>query len=146
MTHVSIPILLLGIGVLIVVCALLVLGRHLFVYRRPGAIECDLRRRGLVGGKAWQHGVVRFGTERIRWYHMASLRPGPSLSVRRSEIVDVRRRELPVRVEGTPVECLVTLTLADGREVQAIAERGATAALTAWLESAPTGQVIGDAD
>ncbi|MGY5764892.1 DUF2550 family protein [Brachybacterium sp. DNPG3] len=146
MTHVSIPILLVGIGVLIVVLALFVVARHLLVYRRPGTIECDLSRRGLVGGKAWQHGVVRFSTERIRWYRMASLHPGSSLSLRRSDIQDVQRRDLPVRVEGAPVECLVTLLLVDGREVQAIVEREATPVLTAWLEAAPTGQVIGDTD
>ena len=50
MTDLSIPILVLGIGMLFVVAAVMVVLRQLVVARRRGAFECTMQRRGLVGG------------------------------------------------------------------------------------------------
>src|SRR5690625_6617510 len=68
MTDVSIPILLAVIGMLIVVLALAVVARQLVVSRQRGAFECSIHRRSLVGGSSWQHVLMRFGTDRLRWF------------------------------------------------------------------------------
>src|SRR5699024_6253075 len=95
MADVSIPILLVGFGVLIVVVASAVLVRHLLVVRHTGSVECSIHRRSLMGGESWQHGLMRFGTHRLRWFRAFSVRLGPDLVIRRSEIDDVERRRLP---------------------------------------------------
>ncbi|WP_114855327.1 DUF2550 family protein [Brachybacterium sp. YJGR34] len=146
MSDLSIPILVLGIGMLLVVAAALVLLRQLAIARRRGAFECTLERRGLVGGAGWQTGLMRFGTDRLRWFRPFSLRLRPEVVIRRADILDVSRRRLPSRVEGGADSYLLEFTLREGRTVRAIVDIVSGAALNSWLEAAPTGLVLGDAD
>ncbi|MGO1227303.1 MAG: DUF2550 family protein [Brachybacterium sp.] len=146
MTELSIPILLLGVGMLVVVAALLVVLRQVLVSRRRGAFECTLRRRGLVGGTSWQHGLMRFGNDRLRWFRAFSLRVRPEVVIRRIDILDVSRRRLPSPIEGGEDSYLLEFDLRGGREVSAIVDLVSGAALNSWLEAAPTGMVLGDAD
>lgn len=146
MTELSIPILLLGVGMLVVMAALLVVLRQVLVSRRRGAFECTLRRRGLVGGTSWQHGLMRFGNDRLRWFRAFSLRVRPEVVIRRIDILDVSRRRLPSPVEGGVDSYLLEFDLRGGREVSAIVDLVSGAALNSWLEAAPTGMVLGDAD
>ena len=144
MTDLSIPILLVGVGMLVVVAALVL--RQLLVQRSRGAFECSLQRRGIVGGERWQRGMMRFGTDRLRWFRAISLRLGPAVVLRRGEILEVSRRRLPARIEGGQESYLLEFTLRDGREIHAIVDLVPGAALNSWLEAAPTGGVRGDAD
>ncbi|MDN5820210.1 MAG: DUF2550 domain-containing protein [Brachybacterium sp.] len=148
MNDLSIPILLVGIGMLFVVLvSVLLLGvRQLLVSRSRGAFECTVRRRGLVGGSSWQHGLMRFGTDRLRWFRAFSLRLRPEVVLRRSEIQDVTRQILPAQVEGGEEQCLIEFRLRGGREVSALVDTASGAALNSWLEAAPMGSVLGDAD
>lgn len=148
MDDLSIPILLVGFGVLFVVlaCLALLVLRQMVVARRRGAFECTVRRRGLVGGSSWQHGVMRFGTDRLRWFRAFSLGFRPELVLRRSEIRDVSRERLSSQLEGGEDRCLVEFRLHDGREISAVVDLAAGSALISWLEAAPTGSVRGDAD
>ena len=146
MNDLSIPILLLGIGMLFVVVAVLLVLRPLAVSRRRGAFECTLQRRGLVGGTSWQHGLMRFGNDRLRWFRAFSLRVRPEVVIRRVDIVDVSRRRLPAQVEGGEDSYLLEFSLRGGREISAIVDLVSGAALNSWLEAAPTGTVLGDAD
>lgn len=150
MIDVSIPFLLMGAGVLIVVLvvvlALALVLRQLLVSRQSGAFECSVHRRTLVGSQSWQHGLMRFGTDRLRWFRAFSLRLRPELVIRRSHIVDVSRRRLRSRVEGDEDSFLVTFQLRGGRTLEAVVDLQSGAALNAWLEAAPTGMVIGDTD
>lgn len=148
MSDLSIPILLVGIGMLFVVLVvlLLVVARQLLVSRRRGAFECTVRRRGLVGGSSWQHGLMRFGTDRLRWFRASSLRLRPEVVLRRSEIQDVTRQNLPPQIEDAEGRCLIEFSLRGGREISAIVDMSSGAALNSWLEAAPTGSVLGDAD
>src|SRR5690625_6559935 len=98
MTDVSIPILLAVIGMLIVVLALAVVARQLVVSRQRGAFECSIHRRSLVGGSSWQHGLMRFGTDRLRWFRAFSMRLRPEVVLRRSEIREVSRRRLAAQL------------------------------------------------
>ncbi|MBB5831109.1 DUF2550 domain-containing protein [Brachybacterium aquaticum] len=143
----SIPILLLGIGMLVVVlAALLLIIRQIAMSRSRGVFECSLQRRGLVGGEKWQHGLMRFGTDRLRWFRAFSLRLRPEVVIRRGEILEVNRRRLEARVDGDAESYLLEFTLSGGREIQAIVDLASGAAMNSWLEAAPTGMVVGDAD
>ncbi|MGP9539412.1 DUF2550 family protein [Brachybacterium sp. AOP43-C2-M15] len=142
----SIPILLLGIGMLVVLAALALVLRQVVVSRTRGSFECTLRRRGLVGGTSWQHGLMRFGTDRLRWFRAFSLRVRPEVVIRRTDIRDVVRRRLPAQVEGGEDTYLLEFSLRGGREISAIVDLVSGAALNSWLEAAPTGSVLGDAD
>ena len=144
MTDLSIPILLVGVGMLVVVAALVL--RQLLVQRSRGAFECSLQRRGIVGGERWQRGMMRFGTDRLRWFRAISLRLGPAVVLRRGEILEVSRRRLPARLEGGQESYLLEFTLRGGREIHAVVDLVPGAALNSWLEAAPTGGVRGDAD
>lgn len=146
MPELSIPVLLVGIGMLLVVLALAVLGRQYLVSRQAGAFDCTLRRRSLVGSESWQHGLMRFGADRVRWFRAFSMRLAPSVVIRRADIREVTRRRLPAQVPGDGDSCLVVFTLRDGEEVQAIVDLTSGAALNTWIEAAPTGMVVGDAD
>lgn len=148
MSELSIPILLGGIGVLFVVLVvvLLLVARQLLVSRSRGAFECTVRRRGLVGGSTWQHGLMRFGTDRLRWFRAFSLRLRPEVVLRRSEIREVTRQRLPAQVDGGAERYLLAFSLQGDREVSAIVDLASGAALNSWLEAAPTGSVRGDAD
>lgn len=146
MIDVSIPFLLVGIGVLIVVLALAVVLRQLLVSRQSGAFECSVHRRSLVGSLSWQHGLMRFGTDRLRWFRAFSLRLRPELVIRRSEILDVSRRRLQSRVEDDEDSFLVTFQMRGGGTLETVVDLQSGAALNAWLEAAPTGLVLGDTD
>ena len=146
MPELSIPVLLVGIGVLFVVLAAAVIGRQLFVSRQRGAFDCTLRRRGLTGPESWQRGLMRFGTDRVRWFRAFSMRLSPSAVIRRADIAEMTRKRLPAQVDGDEDACLVVFHLRSGQELQAIVALPAGAALNSWLEAAPTGMVIGDAD
>ncbi|WP_422114895.1 DUF2550 family protein [Brachybacterium sp. UNK5269] len=146
MSDLSIPILLAGVGMLVAVAALLLVLRQLTVSRRRGGFECSLQRRGLVGQASWQHGLMRFGTDRLRWFRAFSLRLRPEVVIRRSDILDVSRRRLAAQVEGDEDSYLLEFSLREGREVRAIVDLVSGAALNSWLEAAPTGLFHGDAD
>lgn len=146
MIDMSIPVLLVGIGVLFVVLALVLLGRQVALSRQRGAFECTLQRRGLVGRSSWQFGMMRFGTDRLRWFRAFSLRIRPEVVIRRIDLVDVSRRRLPSRIEGEEDSYLVELTMRRGQKIMAIMDLVSGAALNSWIEAAPTGLVMGDAD
>lgn len=145
----GIPILLVGVGMLVVLAVLAVLlvaQRQVLGSRTRGAFECSLQRRGIVGGERWQHGMMRFGTDRLRWFRAFSLRVRPEVVLRRVDIEDVSRRRLPAQLEGAEDSYLVEFSMRDGREISAIVDLVSGAALNSWLEAAPTGMVLGDAD
>ncbi|MFC7376714.1 MULTISPECIES: DUF2550 domain-containing protein [unclassified Brachybacterium] len=150
MIDLSIPVLLLGTGMLIlvavVVLAVGLVCRQLALSRQRGAFECSLQRRGLVGGEGWQHGMMRFGTDRLRWFRAFSLRLRPEVVIRRADVLDVSRRRLPAQIEGGHDTYLVEFTMRGDREIRAIVDLTSGAALNSWLEAAPTGLVLGDAD
>lgn len=146
MNSMSIPILLVGFGMLFVVAALILVGRQVLFSRQRGAFECTVQRRSLVGRSSWQHGMMRFGIDRLRWFRAFSLRLRPELVIRRSDLVEVERQRLPSRIAGEEDSYLVEFTLREGRTVLVIVDLVSGAALNSWLEAAPTGLFQGDAD
>lgn len=143
----SIPILLVGVGMLVLVLlALALVVRRVLVYRQPATVPCSLRRRSLGGGELWATGLLRIGGPQLRWFQALSLRPGPELVIPRGEIVEVERhRLLPKDPDAEPLY-RVEMRLAHGRRSGLLLDPSSAAVLTAWLEAAPTGAVAGDAD
>lgn len=150
MRDLSIPVPLVGIGMLVVVVVMLLLAllmlRQMVASRSRGAFECALRRRGLVGGTTWQHGLMRFGGDRLRWFRAFSVRPTPEVVILRAQICEVFRERISSRMQAEPDSYLVEFRLRDGREISAVVDLVSGAALNSWLEAAPTGSVLGDAD
>lgn len=154
MTTSTVPTLLLwGIGA-VFLCALLVVAglllRHAALYRRIGGVDCSLRRVTAQGREQWHRGRLRLGSDRLRWFGPVSLRPGPDAVFRRAEIVELVREPLSAASTGER-DTLVLIRLREGaqgrfEEIEARVGRPAAAALTAWIEAAPTGLVLGDAD
>lgn len=144
MQNPSIPITVLVVGMLAVGVLLIALVvRAGVVARHSGSFSCTLQRRALRG-TVWQHGMMRFGTDRLRWFHGLSLRLAPSVLIFRRDILALNREPLPTH--GEDDSCLVEFCLRDGTIMRAVVDGPSGAALNAWLEAAPTGLVIGDAD
>ena len=126
---------LLWLLVLLVVLALL-LGLWLLVRARSlsrvvGSFDCAWRGADAPG---WTSGVAVYGVQRIDWYRMVALRPGPSARWLRDELViDPSRRVLPGSAWGAvEVTCHVS-----GDSFHLALESDALAGLTSWLESSP---------
>ncbi|MBD8061411.1 DUF2550 domain-containing protein [Oceanitalea stevensii] len=126
---------LLWLLVLLAVLALLVglwmLVRLRALGRVVGSFSCAWRA---AESQDWSSGVAVYGVERIDWYRILSLRPGPAARWRRSELViEPGRRVLPGSAWGAmEVECHV-----GGDSFYLALEGDALAGLTSWLESSP---------
>lgn len=145
--HVNVPIILVVIGTFIVVLALVVVGRQLVVSRPRGGFACSVWRRNLLGHVGWQQGLMRFGTDRLRWYRAFSLWPAPEVMIRRTEVVDLQRRTVPTQIEGMDPQTHMILGTSGGRSIRLVADSGSASAIIAWLEAAPIGSGRhGDAD
>lgn len=142
MQHVSVPIILVVVGALVVLLAVLYTARQFVVARRLGGFECSLWRRALIGRDAWQLGLMRYGLDSLRWYRAFSLRIRPEVTVRRRDIVDLDRREVPATVEGLEDYELIDVRTADGTRTRLLVGRSSAAGLLAWLEAAPAGSVV----
>lgn len=155
MHHPSIPILLVGVGMLVVLALVVLFAlnvRRAVVLDRAGAVQCQVARSLPGRREVWQHGVLQVGNDRLRWFRDLSLLPGPQLMIPRRDILEVERERLvePAGPAGpggpAPERVLVAFFLRGGRTVQALMDAPAAAALQSWLEAAPTGLVLGDAD
>lgn len=88
---------------------------------------------------------MRFGSDRLRWFRGFSASPFPELSVHRDEIDEVLRSPLPAQ-DGAGAYTLMEFVRRVGEPVQAIVPIASASAVITWLEGAPTGSVLGDAD
>lgn len=95
MMHINVPITLVVVGTLVVLLAIAVLVRSALVARRGGALDCFLWRPGARGGRgAWRGGRLRFTSQGLLWHRTDALLAGGEVLLRRSEILDVQRRNV----------------------------------------------------
>lgn len=139
--HVSVPVALVVIGTLVVVLAAMYVARQLLVSRQRGSFECALWRRALTGREGWQLGLMRFGTERLRWYRAFSLRVSPEVTIRRGEIRDIVRTPVGQTVEGMEPQMLIEVETTGGDTARLLVSRSAASGLMAWIEAAPAGHL-----
>lgn len=144
--HVNVPITLVVVGTFVVLLALVYLARQFLVSRRQGSFECTLWRRAITGREGWQLGLMRYRTDRLRWYRAFSLGLRPEVTIRRDEIADIDRGPVVPRAGGADAYVVLDLLLTDGRTRRMLMARSSSAGLLAWLEAAPAGYVITGAD
>lgn len=144
--HVDVPITLVVVGALLVLVAAIFLARQFVVSRHRGSFECILWRRALTGRPGWQLGLMRYGTERLRWHRAFSLRVRPEVTIRRSDILDLTRTPVPPAVEGMEPHVLIEVSTIGGRTHRLLVAQSAASGLLAWIEAAPAGYLVRGAD
>lgn len=176
MTHVNVPITLVVVGTLVVLLALAVIARAVVVARRGGALDCFVWRPRARGGRgAWRGGRLRFTSQGLLWHRTDALLAGGEVLLRRSEILDVQRRdvgggeeagsgrdgaagEAPADGAGAPgaagardgerivLDTEIEFVRVEGEPLWLMLPFTTSSAVIAWYEAAPTGAVRGDAD
>lgn len=147
MHHLEVPIILVVIGTFVVLLAALFLGRQFVVARARGSFECLLWRRAVTTGRpGWQLGVMRYGTERLRWFRAFSMRVRPEVSIRRSGIADVERRSVQTPLPDVEPQVLLIVRMDDGSEHRMLLESSAASGVMAWFEAAPAGSLVSGTD
>lgn len=115
---------------------------------RGGGVDVGLRRhpaaasRDAAGG--WHVGVGRYRGDKLAWYRLTSLRPGPNAVVNRTETEIVERRE-PTGPEAyaVPQGGVVLCCRIRGEDVDLAMAPGVLTGFLAWLEAAPPGRSTG---
>ena len=119
------------LAVLALLAGLVLLLRVRGLSRVVGSFDCAWRG---ADSQDWVSGVAGYGVDRIDWYRMVSLRPGPEARWRRDELViDPSRRVLP----GSSWGAVEVRCHARGGEFYLALEPAALAGLTSWIEASP---------
>jgi len=137
--------LLILIALVAVLLILFLVRRRVLVASR-GAIEMSVHRgSGLLGG--WALGVATFSGSELRWYRLASLRPGPSERFNRNDGgITGSRPPRPEEVTWIPPDAVIfECTSTHGRQLIALS-RNASTGLLSWWESVPPGYRNGMSD
>jgi hypothetical protein len=115
--------------------------RRRWISRAGGTFEFSVRARSSKAGRGWILGVGRYSGDALEWFRIFSLSPKPKLTLLRSDLEYVGRRN-PEGAEAYSlysghivVECLT----ATGPLEVAMSPDALTGFL-AWLEAAPPGQ------
>jgi hypothetical protein len=133
----------IGIGALILLCALLALFlRREVISRGSGTIDMSLRLNTFVAERGWAPGLGRFAGDELRWYRLFSFGVRPRRILRRTGLV-VEARRLPEGAEKLALPAdYVVIRCAGGEQPVEIALAEATLmGFLSWLESAPPGAV-----
>ncbi|PRZ43400.1 uncharacterized protein DUF2550 [Antricoccus suffuscus] len=142
--HIAWYVLLL-IAVMAVLLVAFLVRRRVLVTSR-GAIEMSVHRgRGPFGG--WALGVATFSGGELRWYRLASLRPGPAERFSRSDgSISGRRSPRADELTWIPPDAVIfECTSAHGPQTIALSKSASTGLLS-WWESVPPGYRNGLSD
>ncbi|MCL6423770.1 DUF2550 domain-containing protein [Brachybacterium sp. JHP9] len=142
----DVPIILVVIGAFVVAGALAVVLRQILVARPRGSFECSVQRPSRMHGITWQSGLMRFGSDRLRWFRAFSLRLKPEEVLRREDITDLQRQPLPSALPGMDDYVLLAFERGSRPQLRTVLSPQAASAIVAWYEAAPTGGFVGDAD
>lgn len=122
---------LLTLGAVLVVVLLFAV-RVRRVANRVGSFECALRP---VGQRDWTSGIANYGSGRIDWYRLVSLRLRPSRSWRRERLEIVGRARRPAA--GGAGHVIEVRCAYDGVQFDVAMVDSALAGVVSWLEAAP---------
>ena len=131
----------IGVGVLVLLCALGVLFfRREIITRGRGSIELSLRLSTMVPGRGWSPGIGRFDGDELRWYRVFSLalRPRRVLSRRNLAVQSRRAPDASERLVLPEHWVIVRCTTRRAVVEIAMAESALTGFLS-WMEAAPPG-------
>jgi hypothetical protein len=131
----------IGVGVLVLLCALGVLFvRREVITRGGGTIELSLRLTTMVPGRGWSSGIGRFDGDELRWYRVFSLALRPRRVLSRRGLAVQGRRTPDASERLVLPEHWVIVRCATRRSPVEIAMAESTlAGFLSWLEAAPPG-------
>jgi hypothetical protein len=131
----------IGIGVLIVLGALVVLfARRALVTRTGGIIRLSLRVSTMLDGRGWSPGFGRFADDELRWYRMFSFAIRPKRVLSRHGLA-VERRRLPEGQErlSMPSDWIILRCTSHHAPVEIAMARSTVTGFLSWIEAAPPG-------
>ncbi|SDU51479.1 DUF2550 domain-containing protein [Gordonia westfalica] len=139
----SLPVVLLSVLLVLAIILCVLLAVRLAQLRRVGT-PILLRTIPAEVDQGWRHGTVHYSDNSLRYYRLASLRPGPNVTFARQGVEISGRR----RPEGTETEILEGMTILQvhttgklsttgkGKDGYELAMgSGAVTAFQSWLES-----------
>ncbi|MGR6321793.1 DUF2550 domain-containing protein [Micromonospora soli] len=133
----------IGIGVAVVLAALLILfiRRALFT-RSGGIIRLSVRVSTILDGRGWSPGFARFVGDELRWYRMFSFALRPKRVLFRKALA-VERRRLPEGQEqlSMPADWVILRCTSNHAPVEIAMARSTVTGFLSWLEAAPPGAV-----
>ena len=135
MNELSMPFIVLAGVFLLVVITLCLFGvRRMMLRRALGTVDASI----CTANNRWAMGVCRYQESVLEWVRLISLSPLPAVTMQRSKIVMVGRRQ-PSESELTRVQPDVVIVVLsyEGQEVLLAMKFGAYAGLSSWLEAGP---------
>ena len=135
MNELSMPFIVLAGVFLLVVITLCLFGvRRMMLRRALGTVDASI----CTANNRWAMGVCRYQESVLEWVRLLSLSPLPAVTMQRSKIVMVGRRQ-PSESELTRVQPDVVIVVLsyEGQEVLLAMKFGAYAGLSSWLEAGP---------
>ncbi|MGC4876717.1 DUF2550 domain-containing protein [Micromonospora sp. DT43] len=133
----------IGIGVAVILVALLVLFvRRAVVTRSGGIIRLSVRVTTVLDGRGWSPGFGRFAGDELRWYRMFSFALRPKRVLFRKDLA-VERRRLPEGQErlSMPADWVILRCTSHHAPVEIAMARSTVTGFLSWLEAAPPGAV-----
>lgn len=133
----------IGVGVLVVLAALLVLFvRRALVTRSGGIIRLSVRVSTMLDGRGWSPGFGRFTDSELRWYRMFSFAIRPKRVLARRGLA-VERRRLPEGQErlSMPADWVILRCTSHQAPVEIAMAQSTVTGFLSWLEAAPPGAV-----
>ncbi|WP_410811628.1 DUF2550 domain-containing protein [Micromonospora sp. 067-2] len=133
----------IGIGVAVILGALLILfARRAVVTRSGGIIRLSVRVTTMLDGRGWSPGFGRFAGDELRWYRMFSFALRPKRVLSRKKLV-VERRRLPEGQErlSMPADWVILRCTSQHAPVEIAMARSTVTGFLSWLEAAPPGAV-----
>ncbi|MDG4805912.1 DUF2550 domain-containing protein [Micromonospora sp. WMMD1120] len=133
----------IGIGVVVILAALLVLFvRRALVTRSGGIIRLSVRVTTVLDGRGWSPGFGRFAGDELRWYRMFSFAIRPKRVLSRKGLA-VERRRLPEGQErlSMPADWVILRCTSHHAPVEIAMARSTVTGFLSWLEAAPPGAV-----
>lgn len=130
----------IGVGVLVLLAALVLLFVRRAVLARGGTIEISVRLSARVPGRGWAPGFGRFLGDGLRWYRMFSfaLRPRRVFD-RRDLVVASRRTPDGPELLALPADSVVLCCVSGRGSIEVAVATTTLAGFLSWLEAAPPG-------
>ena len=124
-------VLLFGLGLIV---------RRRLLSRHGGTFELSYRVRSSKAGRGWLLGLGRYSGESLEWFRYFSLSPRPKLTLERSRLTYVGRRD-PEGAEQMslyPDHVVITCTTPTG-QVELAMSPASLMGFQSWLEAGPPG-------
>jgi hypothetical protein len=131
-----------GVGLLLIVAYLVGLFvRRRLLARHGGTFELSYRLRADTPGRGWVLGVGRYSGERLEWFRIFTLAPGPKAVWQRDQLTYDGRRE-PMGAEQAslyPDHLVIRCQSTTDGAVEFAMSAASLTGFQSWLEARPPG-------